>query len=115
LFLFLFFSSLSLLHTYHHFKGKDTSFYFILVPDYDVYISCEPSNITRSLRGLPYSKLDVFIQSCLDAGNELQLCDVVDGTDLPEEWGGKNLDFEGDQRRRVGSRHEQTRTRICEW
>ncbi|KIL91287.1 hypothetical protein FAVG1_04901 [Fusarium avenaceum] len=87
--------SMSLLHTYHRFKGKGTNFYFILVPAQDVHIVCEPSNITRSLRGLPYPKLSVFIQSCLDTRNELQLCDVVDGTDLPEQWGEENLELEG--------------------
>ena len=85
----------SLVHTYHRFQGKGTNFYFILVPARDAHIACEPENITRSLRGLPCPKLDVFIQSCLDTYNELQLCDVVDGTDLAEEWGEDNLDLEG--------------------
>ncbi|KAH7150857.1 hypothetical protein DER46DRAFT_638644 [Fusarium sp. MPI-SDFR-AT-0072] len=76
--------STSLLHTYHHFKGKGTNFYFILVPAQDVHIACEPSNITRSLRGLPYPKLSVFIQSCLDTRNKTQLCD-----------GEENLKLEG--------------------
>ncbi|KAH7200914.1 hypothetical protein BKA60DRAFT_582231 [Fusarium oxysporum] len=87
--------STSLLHTYHRFKGKGTNFYFILVPAQDVHIACEPSNITRSLRGLPYPKLSVFIQSCLDTRNETQLCDVVDGTNLSEQWGEENLELEG--------------------
>lgn len=87
--------SLSLLHTYPRFKGKGTDFHFILVPARDVHIVCEPSNITRSLRGLPYPKLDVFIQSCLDTRNELQLCDVVDGTNLSEQWGEENLELDG--------------------
>ncbi|EWG44455.1 hypothetical protein FVEG_15659 [Fusarium verticillioides 7600] len=34
-------------------------------------------------------------QSCLDSGDELQLCDVIDGTDLPEEWGEENLELDG--------------------
>ncbi|KAI0116452.1 hypothetical protein GGR51DRAFT_317951 [Nemania sp. FL0031] len=89
------FPSSSLLHTYNRFKGRGTDFYFILVPANDVHIICEPSNITRSLRGLPYPKLDVFIQSCLDTGDKLQLCDVIDGTDLPEQWGEDNLDLDG--------------------
>ncbi|KAI1073207.1 hypothetical protein LB507_010874, partial [Fusarium sp. FIESC RH6] len=87
--------SRSLLHTYHRFQGKGTDFYFILVPSRDAHLACEPANITRSLRGLPYPKLNVFIQSCLDTRNQLALCDVVDGTDLPEEWGEENLDLEG--------------------
>ncbi|KAI1423792.1 hypothetical protein F5Y12DRAFT_715909 [Xylaria sp. FL1777] len=89
------FPSQSLLHTYNRFKGRGTDFYFILVPANDVHIVCEPSNITRSVRGLPYPKLDVFIQSCLDTGDDLQLCDVIDGTDLPEQWGEDNLDLDG--------------------
>ncbi|RKL18091.1 hypothetical protein BFJ68_g4349 [Fusarium oxysporum] len=87
--------SSSLLHTWHRFKHNETDFCFVIVPDRDVHIVCEPSNFTRSLRGLPYPKLDVFIQSCLDTGDELQLCDVIDGTDLPEEWGEKNLELNG--------------------
>ncbi|KAI0205495.1 hypothetical protein F4808DRAFT_472195 [Astrocystis sublimbata] len=87
--------SSSLLHTYNRFKGRGTDFHFILVPANDVHIVCEPSNLTRSLRGLPYPRLDVYIQSCLDTGDRLQLCDVIDGTDLPEQWGEDNLDLEG--------------------
>ncbi|KAM5387253.1 hypothetical protein ACJA88_001605 [Fusarium oxysporum] len=87
--------SSSLLHTWHRFKHHETNFSFVLVPDRDVHIVCEPPNFTRSLRGLPYPRLDVFIQSCLDSGDELQLCDVIDGTDLPEEWGEKNLELDG--------------------
>ncbi|KAH7208862.1 hypothetical protein DER44DRAFT_863291 [Fusarium oxysporum] len=87
--------SSSLLHTWHRFKHNETDFCFVIVPDRDVHIACEPSNFTRSLRGLPYPKLDVFIQSCLDSGDELQLCDVIDGTDLPEEWGEENLELDG--------------------
>lgn len=89
--------SSSLLHTYNRFQGRGTDFYFILVPARDVHIVCEPSNFTQSLRGLPYPKLDVFIQSCLDTRNELQLCDVVDGTNLSEEWGEENLELDGVQ------------------
>lgn len=77
--------STSLIHTYHHFKAKGTNFYFILVPSQDVHIACEPSNITRSLRGLLYPKLSVFIHSCLDTRNQTQLCNVINGTNVSEE------------------------------
>lgn len=60
-----------------------------------MHIDCDPANFTRSPRGLPYPKLDDFIQSCLDTYNMLQLCDVIDGTDVSEEWGEHNLDLEG--------------------
>ncbi|KAL9562186.1 hypothetical protein ACKAV7_013730 [Fusarium commune] len=33
--------------------------------------------------------------SCLDTRNETQLCDVIDGTNVSEEWGEENLDLEG--------------------
>ncbi|KAH7220362.1 hypothetical protein BKA60DRAFT_570918 [Fusarium oxysporum] len=42
--------STSLIHTYHHFKAKDTNFYFILVPSQNIHIAYKPSNITHSLR-----------------------------------------------------------------
>ncbi|KAF7549339.1 hypothetical protein G7046_g8379 [Stylonectria norvegica] len=87
--------SMSLLHTYPRFKGKGTNFYFILVPDQDVHIICKPPNITRSLRGLPYPKLSIFVQSCLDTGDRVQLCDVIDGANLPEVWGEENLELDG--------------------
>ncbi|PGH20794.1 hypothetical protein AJ80_03421 [Polytolypa hystricis UAMH7299] len=85
----------SLIYTYHRFKSRRINHYFFLVPSIDVHIVCDPSNFTRSLRGLPYPKLDVFIQSCLDTYDMLQLCDVIDGTNVSEEWGKKNLDLEG--------------------
>lgn len=85
----------SLIHTYHRFKSRGIHHYFFLVPSIDMHIVCDPLNITRSLRGLPYPKLDVFIQSCLDTYNMLQLCDVIGGTNVSEEWGEKNLDLEG--------------------
>ncbi|KAF5678044.1 hypothetical protein FDENT_9098 [Fusarium denticulatum] len=85
----------SLLHTWHCFKHNETDCCFVIVPDRDVHIVCEPSNFIRSLRGLPYPKLDIFIQSCLDTGDELQLCDIINGTDLPEEWGEENLELDG--------------------
>ncbi|KAM5506914.1 hypothetical protein McanMca71_001819 [Microsporum canis] len=85
----------ALTHTYRRFKSKGINHYFLLVPSVDVHIVRHPSNFTRSPRGLPYPKLDVFIQSCLDTYSMLPLCDVIDGTNVSEEWGEKNLDLEG--------------------
>lgn len=86
---------LSLIHTYHQFKSRGIDHYFFLVPSIDVHIDCDPPNFTRSLRGLPYPKLDVFIQSCLDTYDMVQLCDVIHGTNVSEGWVEKNLDLEG--------------------
>ncbi|KAM5488445.1 hypothetical protein McanCB56680_000328 [Microsporum canis] len=82
-------------HDIPRFKSKGINHYFLLVPSVDVHIVRHPSNFTRSPRGLPYPKLDVFIQSCLDTYSMLPLCDVIDGTNVSEEWGEKNLDLEG--------------------
>lgn len=49
----------------------------MLVPSRNVHIACEPSSITRSLRGLPYPTLAVFVQSCLDTMNLVQPVDVM--------------------------------------
>ncbi|KAI1996044.1 hypothetical protein LOZ53_001280 [Ophidiomyces ophidiicola] len=86
---------LSLIHTYHRFKTKGIFHYFFLVPSIDVHIDCVPSNFTRSLRGLPYPKLDVCIQSYVDTNDMVALCDIIDGTNVSEEWGDSNLDLEG--------------------
>lgn len=90
-----YYSPCSLIHTYHRFKSRGINHYFFLVPSIDMHIDTDPSNFTRSPRGLPYPKLDVFIQSCLDTYDMLQLCDVIDGTNVSEEWGENNLDLEG--------------------
>ena len=86
---------LSLIHTYHQFKSRGIDHYFFIVPSIGVHIDCDPSNFTRSLRGLPYPKLDVFIQSCLDTYDMVRLRDVIDGTNGSEEWGEMNLGLEG--------------------
>ena len=92
---FPYYQTFSLIHTYHRFKSRGIHHYFFLVPSIDVHIDCVPSNFTRSPRGLPYPKLEVFIQSCLDTYDKLQLCDVIDGTNVSEEWGEQNLDLDG--------------------
>ena len=90
-----YYSPCSLIHTYHRFKSRGINHYFFLVPSVDIHIDSDPSNFTRSPRGLLYPKLDVFIQSCLDTCDMLHLCDVIDGTNVSEEWGENNLDLEG--------------------
>ncbi|KAE8340609.1 hypothetical protein BDV24DRAFT_151749 [Aspergillus arachidicola] len=66
----------SLIHTYHRFKSRGINHYSCLVPSVDVHIDWDPSN-------------------CLNTCNMLQLCDVIDGTNVSEEWGENNLDIEG--------------------
>ncbi|KAM5374313.1 hypothetical protein ACJZ2D_006486 [Fusarium nematophilum] len=85
----------SLAHTYPWFKAVGLDFYFVLVPSHDVHFECEPSNIQRSHRGLPFPKLNVLLQSFLETTNRVGLRDTVDGTDISEQWGVENLDLEG--------------------
>ena len=49
----------------------------------------------RSKKGLPYPKLDVYIQSLIDTHDIVALCDIVDGTNVTEDWGDTNLDLSG--------------------
>ncbi|KJZ73043.1 hypothetical protein HIM_07615 [Hirsutella minnesotensis 3608] len=85
----------SMIHTYDRFKTRGLCHAFVIVPADDVHLDCRPVNIVRSLRGLPYPNLGVFAQSCLDRRNELELCDLIDGANISEDWGEDNLNLEG--------------------
>ncbi|PNY18834.1 UDP-glucose 6-dehydrogenase [Tolypocladium capitatum] len=85
----------SLMHVYPRFQGRGLDFHFVLVPSHDVHLRPEPSSLQRSPNGLPYPKLHVLIQSFLDMNDPVSLCDVVDGSDVSEQWGADNLDLEG--------------------
>lgn len=85
----------SMIHTYDVFGIKDSIHSFVIVPDFDVHLVCQQSNIVRSLRGLPYPSLSSFAQSCIDRYDSLELCDLVDGANLNEAWGEQHLDLEG--------------------
>ncbi|KAI2087364.1 hypothetical protein LOZ36_002806 [Ophidiomyces ophidiicola] len=64
-----------------------------LVPKAAEILQSEP--YSANLRGLPYPKLDVCIQSYVDTNDMVALCDIIDGTNVSEEWGESNLDLEG--------------------
>ncbi|KAH9207029.1 hypothetical protein DL95DRAFT_469066 [Leptodontidium sp. 2 PMI_412] len=85
----------SLLRTFPRFKFKGVNLWFDLIPSDDAHVVCEASNFERSSMGLPYPKLEVFAQSLLDTHSRVALNDLVDGMDLPEEWGEENLDLSG--------------------
>lgn len=86
----------SLSHTYTRFKSTGGSFYFVLVPSKDIHLPCKSQNFQRSHHDLPYPKLNVFIQSFLETNDHVSLADVIDGSDVSEVWGVKNLDLEGE-------------------
>ena len=58
-------------------------------------MNCIPAHIERSRNGLPYPKLDIFIQSLIDMHDMVALCDVVDGSNVSEEWGLTHLKLDG--------------------
>ncbi|KUI58413.1 hypothetical protein VP1G_05713 [Cytospora mali] len=85
----------SLNYTYGRFKAKGIDHYFMLVPSSeDAHIVMTPENLTKSHRGLPYPKLEVFIHRCLERVDKLGLEDVIDGSNVTEEWGEDFLDLE---------------------
>ncbi|KAH9207634.1 hypothetical protein DL95DRAFT_527787 [Leptodontidium sp. 2 PMI_412] len=86
----------SLSHTYTRFKSTGVSFYFVLVPSKDIHLPRKPQNFQRSHHDLPYPKLNVLIQSFLETNDHVSLADVIDGSDVSEVWGVKNLDLEGE-------------------
>lgn len=70
--------------------------YITLVPSQAVHIECRPSCFQRSSNGLPYPTLPVLVQSFLEMNDKVSLNDVVDGSNVTEDWGVENLDLDGD-------------------
>lgn len=87
--------SSSILHTYPRFKRRGIHFYFVLIPDWDVHFECSPSNFCESSNGIPYPKLHVLMQSYIDTQDQLSLVDLIDGTNVSEQWGLENLELDG--------------------
>jgi hypothetical protein len=85
----------SLLHTFPRFQCHATDVFFILVPAEDCHFVCAAEHIEKGLSGLPYPKLQHFIQSLVDANDEVGLCDAVDGTNVDMEWAMHHLDLVG--------------------
>ena len=50
-------------------------------------------NSLTSAGGLPYPKLPVYVQSAIDSKSLLDLEELIDGMDLAEEWGYRELDL----------------------
>ncbi|KAK0707152.1 hypothetical protein B0T21DRAFT_298824 [Apiosordaria backusii] len=86
----------SLRHTYHRFRVRNLFLHFNIVPVDDIHLELAPDKIQRSRYGLPYPKLHVLIQSFLDTKDMVSLADVVDGSDVTDEWGQEHLNLEGE-------------------
>ncbi|KAI2466803.1 hypothetical protein F4781DRAFT_434018 [Annulohypoxylon bovei var. microspora] len=84
----------SLKHTYPQFALKGVNFFFFIIPAFEYFLRCKPSNFERSRRDIPFPKLDCFAQSLLDTQRYLDLTNLIDGMDLSEEWGDEHLDLD---------------------
>ncbi|KAI1455992.1 hypothetical protein F4805DRAFT_254108 [Annulohypoxylon moriforme] len=84
----------SLKHTYPQFALKGVNFFFFIIPAFEYFLRCEPSNFEKSKRDIPFPKLDCFAQSLLDTQRYLDLTNLIDGMDLSEEWGEEHLDLD---------------------
>lgn len=51
-------------------------------------------DVDRSLSGLPYPKLESYAQSLLYTQRRVDLCDLIDGMNLSEQWGEEHLDLD---------------------
>lgn len=85
----------SLAHTYSRFRRNGVDVHFVLIPSHDAHIECNTSIIRRSSSGLPYPVLSVLIQSFIDTDDVVALDDIIDGTNVSEEWGNTHLQLDG--------------------
>lgn len=83
------------IHTYPRFTLKGVNFFFYISPAFEHRIDCDPQKCESSKLGVPYPKLEVFVQSLLETQRWLDLQNVVDGMNLTEEWGHDHLEFSG--------------------
>ncbi|XHG04018.1 hypothetical protein AWENTII_007302 [Aspergillus wentii] len=83
-------------HMYPRSKASGRLDFWLLVPASSYHLTCEPANVEWSLGGLPYPKLPVFVQSCIDSKDGVGLEKLIDAMDLSEEWGEENLELDGD-------------------
>ncbi|GKZ25928.1 hypothetical protein AbraIFM66951_002463 [Aspergillus brasiliensis] len=82
-------------HKYPRFKAIGWATFWLLVPGNYCHLIVEHENIEWSLGALPYPKLPVYVQSAIDSKSLLDLEELIDGMDLSEEWGHRELDLEG--------------------
>lgn len=85
----------SLAHLYHRFCVRGTDIHAVLVPSFDAHIEYDSIRIRSSNTGLPYPTLPILVQSFIDTHNDVALCDIIDGTNVSEEWGNDNLELDG--------------------
>lgn len=85
-----------LLRTFPRFKVVGQCVFWVIVTASYCNLPCNTTNIVKSIGGLPYPKLSVYAQSLLDTQNGTDLEELIDGMDLSEQWGEKNLYLDAD-------------------
>ena len=81
----------SLLHIRPRFKRRDVDFRFSLAPAEDYLLTCDDATIEHDLDGIPFPRLPAFARSLLEARNDVDLADLVDGAYLSAVWGEQYL------------------------
>ncbi|KAI1877729.1 hypothetical protein JX265_003737 [Neoarthrinium moseri] len=82
----------SLLHTYPRLKSKGIDMAFYIMPASEHFTEdFDETMMERSRNHIPYPKLEYFAQSLVRNQSWPELCHLVDGMDLTEDWGYENL------------------------
>ncbi|KAI1875052.1 uncharacterized protein JN550_002481 [Neoarthrinium moseri] len=82
----------SLLHTYPRLKPKGIDMAFYIMPASEHFTEdFDETMMERSRNHIPYPKLEYFAQSLVRNQSWPELCHLVDGMDLTEDWGYENL------------------------
>lgn len=85
---------MSLYDTFPRFRRLGVrGLHFRILSSYAAHVPCNPSSFRRSKMGVPYPKLHHFVQGRIDTRDGVDLADVIDGMDIPEEWAVDNLDL----------------------
>lgn len=75
---------------------KGVRFSFWIVPHSEFFVAdLDPTQFERSPKfNVPYPKLAYFVQGLIDTQKWCEVEELIDGMDLDEEWGEKNLDLD---------------------
>lgn len=73
------------------FKLVDVKLFVLLVPADEVRFAVDgEGSIVRGKTGLPFPSLPAFVQSLVDTKNFVDLEDLIDAMNLPEDWAAAN-------------------------
>ena len=82
-------------HRYPRFKYVQKALFFFITTSHGCHVPCETANFEMGQTRMPFPKLDIYAQSFLGTDNGVDLNNLIDGTNLSEEWGIQNLELDG--------------------